>query len=153
MDIAAHLQDKVSRGASFGDYDGDGDVDVFVIELNDGATLLRNELGQASHWVSVRLFGSGDNRDGIGSRIHLRAGDQSQWRNVSGAGSYLSHSDITAHFGLGTVQQIDQLDITWPNGTSTILRDLPVDKMIAVQQHGAHSIIEAGANPFNAFSR
>ena len=153
VDIAAHLQDKVSRGASFGDYDGDGDVDVFVIELNDGATLLRNELGQANHWVFVRLFCSDDNRDGIGSRIQLRAGDQSQWRNVSGAGSYLSHSDITAHFGLGTVQQIDQLDITWPNGTSTILRDLPVDKMIAVHQHGAHSIIEAGANPFNAFSR
>ena len=152
VDIAAHLQDKVSRGASFGDYDSDGDVDVFVTELNDGATLLRNELGQANHWVSVRLFCSGDNRDGIGSRIHLRAGDQSQWRYVSGAGSYLSHSDITAHFGLGTVQKIDQLDIIWPNGTSTILRNLPVDRMIAVQQQGAHSIIETGANPFKAFS-
>ena len=153
VDIASDLQNKVSRGASFGDYDDDGDVDVFVTELNDRATLLRNELGRENHWVSIRLFCSEDNRDGIGSRIHLRAGDQSQWRNVSGAGSYLSHSDITTHFGLGRARQIDQLDIVWPDGTSSILRNLPVDKMVVVQQHGAHSIIEAGANPFNVFSR
>ena len=153
VDLAADLQNKVSRGALFGDYDDDGDVDVFVTELNDRATLLRNELGQDNHWISIRLFCSEDNRDGIGSRIHLRAGDQSQWRYVSGAGSYLSHSDITTHFGLGSVRQIDQLNIVWPDGTSTILRNLPVDKMVVVQQHGAHSIIEAGSNPFNVFSR
>ncbi len=139
---------KVSRGAAFGDYDDDGDIDVFVVELNDSPTLLRNEGGNSGHWFSVRLFGSEDNRDGVGAHIHLRAGGRSQWRDINGAGSYLSHSDLRAHFGLGPAKRVEQIDISWPNGSTTTLRDLPVNKRLVVRQGGGHATIEPGANPF-----
>jgi hypothetical protein len=145
--------EKVSRGAAFGDYDDDGDVDIFVIELNDTPTLLRNEGGNEGNWLAVRLFGQQDNRDGIGARIRLRANGQNQWRDVDGAGSYLSHSDLRTHFGLGAANRIEQIDISWPNGTSTTLRDLPANKLLVVIQGGEHAMLEPGANPFDFYSR
>ncbi len=141
--------EKVSRGSAFGDYDDDGDVDIFVVELNDTPTLLRNEGGNAGNWISLRLFGREDNRDGVGARIHLRANGLSQWRDVNGAGSYLSHSDLRVYFGLGAANRVEQIDISWPNGTSSTLRDLPVNKLLVVDQGGNHAIIDPGANPFD----
>ena len=94
-------QAKVSRGTSFGDYDDDGDIDLFVVELNDAPTLLRNDGGNAGNYLVVQIFGREDNRDGIGTRVSLQAAGKRQWRTVNGAASYLSHSDLRVHFGLG----------------------------------------------------
>jgi len=149
---AALAIEKVSRGAAFGDYDDDGDIDIFVVELNDAATLLRNEGGNKGRWFSVRLFGRQDNRDGIGARIRLQANGQTQWRDVDGAGSYLSHSDLRVHFGLGAASKVDEVDIRWPNGTSTTLKDLPVNKLLVVEQGGKHATLDPGANPFDLHS-
>ena len=147
------LPDKVSRGAAFGDYDADGDIDIFVVELNDYATLLRNETGREHHWFAVRLFGGIGNRDGVGARIRLQTGTQVQWREINGAGSYLSHSELTTHFGLGRAQRVEQLDIFWPDGTTSTLRDLPGDKLLAIRQQGPHALIGRDANPFSALVR
>lgn len=141
---------KVSRGAAFGDYDNDGDVDIFVVDLNDASTLLRNEGGHAKNWLVVRLFGRADNRDGVGAHIRLRAGGRNQWRDINGAGSYLSHSDLRAHFGLGAASRIEEIDVTWPNGSTTTLRDLPINKLLVIDQGGQHAVLSLGANPFDA---
>lgn len=148
-EVAGLAIKKVSRGAAFGDYDNDGDVDVFVVDLNDAPTLLRNEEGNASNWLLVRLFGRQDNRDGVGAHIRLRADGRSQWRDINGAGSYLSHSDLRAHFGLATASRVEQIDIAWPNGSTTTLRDLPVNKLLVIDQGGQYATLEAGANPFD----
>ena len=66
---------------------------------------------------------------------------QSQWRTITGAGSYLSHSDMRAHFGLATAQKVDQIDIVWPNGTMTTLRDLPANRHIEIDQSGDYNIL------------
>ena len=107
-------QAKVSRGTSFGDYDDDGDIDLFVVELNDAPTLLRNDGGNAGNYLVVQVFGREDNRDGVGTRIGLQAAGKRQWRTVNGAASYLSHSDLRVHFGLGAAQPIDRVEITYP---------------------------------------
>jgi len=139
---------KVSRGTSFGDYDSDGDIDLFVVELNDAPTLLRNDGGNAGNYLVVQVFGREDNRAGVGTRIGLQAADKRQWRTVNGAGSYLSHSDLRVHFGLGPAQLSDRVEITYPNGSTYAIANVPANKLLVVRQGQGHALLELGANPF-----
>ena len=141
-------QAKVSRGTSFGDYDDDGDIDLFVVELNDAPTLLRNDGGNAGNYLVVQVFGREDNRDGVGARISLQAAGKHQWRTVNGAASYLSHSDLRVHFGLGAAQPIDRVEITYPNGSTYAIENVPVNKLLVVRQGQGHALLKLGANPF-----
>ena len=141
-------QAKVSRGTSFGDYDDDGDIDLFVVELNDAPTLLRNDGGNAGNYFVVQVFGREDNRDGVGTRIGLQAGGKGQWRTVNGAASYLSHSDLRVHFGLGAAQAIDRVEIIYPNGSTYAVENVPVNKLLVVRQGQGHALLKLGANPF-----
>jgi hypothetical protein len=144
--------EKVHRGAGFGDYDNDGDMDVYVSALNDLPTLLRNDTPTRRHWLMVQVFGDRANRDGVGTRLHLVAGGQHQWRTVKGSGSYLSHNDLRAHFGLGTQTRIELLELIWPDGTTQTLSDLPADKLVVVRQGVAPAVLELGSNPHAADS-
>lgn len=141
-------QAKVSRGTSFGDYDDDGDIDLFVVELNDAPTLLRNDGGNAGNYLVVQVFGREDNRDGAGTRVSLQADGKRQWRAVNGAASYLSHSDLRIHFGLGAAQAIDRVEITYPNGSTYAIKNVPANKLLVVRQGQGHALLELGANPF-----
>ena len=135
-------QAKVSRGTSFGDYDDDGDIDLFVVELNDAPTLLRNDGGNAGNYLVVQIVGREDNRAGVGARIALQAAGKHQWRTVNGAASYLSHSDLRVHFGLGATQAIDRIDIIYPNGSTYAVEDAPVNKLLIVRQGEGHDFLE-----------
>ena len=95
---------RVSRGASFGDYDNDGDVDIFVVNLDEASTLLRNDFAPVNNWLVVQLLGRGPNRDAVGAKIRLLAGGRSQWRTANGASSYLSYNDMRIFFGLGRAE-------------------------------------------------
>ena len=141
---------KASRGAAFGDYDDDGDLDIFVLDMNDFPTLLRNDGGNRSNWLTVQVFGTASNRDGVGTRIRLVADGREQYRTVNGASSYMSHSDIRAHFGLGGQTRVDLVELTWPDGTTQTLRDLPAGKLLVVIQGRDHSILEIGSNPYSS---
>ena len=138
----------MSRGTSFGDYDYDGDIDLFVVELNDAPTLLRNDGGNASNYLVLQVFGREDNRDGIGTRVSLQAADKRQWRTVNGAASYLSHSDLRVHFGLGAAQTIDRVEITYPNGTTYAVDNVPANKLLVIHQGQGHTLLELGDKPF-----
>ena len=130
--------EKVSRGASFADYDDDGDVDVFVVNLNDTPSLLRNDLASGMNWLSVRVDGGADgevNGDGVGTRLRLVSSGSEQYRMISGAGSYLSHNDLRAHFGLGNQPQVDLLEITWPDGMTQTATSLSVNQTITVSRN------------------
>jgi hypothetical protein len=109
------LDAKSSRGTAFGDYDNDGDLDVLIVNVDDRPTLLRNDTA-GGRWITVRLEGTESNRDAIGSRVTLEAAGSRQIAEVRSGGSYLSHNDNRAHFGLGDARQVDRLVIRWPNG-------------------------------------
>src|SRR5207249_6713087 len=83
---------KSSRGAAFGDFDNDGNIDVLVINMNDRPSLYRNEGGNRNHWITLRLEGSRSNRDAIGARVEIWAGDKRQVQEVRSGGSYLSNN-------------------------------------------------------------
>jgi predicted nucleotidyltransferase len=128
------LIEQSSRGAAFGDYDNDGDIDVLVINMNDRPTLLRNDTPRGQHWVTVRLVGSKSNRDGVGARVRIEAGKNRQTSEVHGDGSYLSHSDVRAHFGLGQATRVDRIEIRWPSGVVDTATNLAADRFYVARE-------------------
>lgn len=121
--------------AAFVDYDNDGDVDIFVSDSNTPhCSLLRNEGGNANHWLTLATQGTRSNRDGLGARIELTAGELSQVREVRSTYGYLGANDLRAHFGLGQHTQAERLRIRWPSGTVQILEAVPADQFLTVTE-------------------
>ena len=123
---------RVSRGTSFADYDGDGDIDLFVLNLNGPPALLRNDGDHDNHYLLVHTVGTKSNRDGIGARVIISAGGQTQHAEVQSGGSYLSHNDLRLHFGLGKAERVDRLEVRWPSGAVQVLRDIAADQVLTV---------------------
>lgn len=128
------LVEKSSRGAAFGDYDNDGDVDVLIVNLSDRPTLLRNDVTAKPHWITVRLTGTKSNRDGIGARVQIRAAGRTQSAEVRSGGSYLSHNDMRAHFGLGAAAVVDSVEIRWPSGVVDTAKGLATDRFYVADE-------------------
>ncbi len=126
--------EAVSRGASFADYDDDGDIDIFILNLNDMPTLLRNDTKPVNHFLKVRTIGDSSNRDGIGTRLILHAGGQTQHAEVKSGGSYLSHNDLRVHFGLGQIQLVERLELYWPSGIVQVLENIAADQTLLVHE-------------------
>ncbi|MDA2934033.1 CRTAC1 family protein [Acidobacteria bacterium AH-259-D05] len=123
-----------ARGAAFGDVDNDGDIDVLINSINDRARLFYNEARQTNSWLLVHLEGRRSNRDGIGAQVAITVAGTKYWGEVSRAGSYLSSHDVRLHFGLGPVQQVDQLEIRWPSGTIQTLKGVSANQILRVQE-------------------
>jgi enediyne biosynthesis protein E4 len=122
------------RGVAFADFDNDGFMDVVVANNGDPPLLLHNSGGNGNHFVSFKLVGTKSNRDAMGARLKLTAGGMTQIREIAGGGSYLSQSDLRAHFGLGPAAKIDKLEITWPSGAQQTFRDFPADQFYSIQE-------------------
>ena len=133
------LLEKSSRGAAFGDFDNDGDVDVLVINMNDRPTLLRNDSPPGNHWITVRLVGTKSNRDGVGARVRIEAGSRVQTSTVRGDGSYLSYSDLRAHFGLAEATRVERLEIRWPSGLVETATGLTANQFYVAREGGGIS--------------
>jgi enediyne biosynthesis protein E4 len=128
------LQPRVSRGAAVGDFDNDGDLDILVNNNGQAAQLLRNDGGNANHWLQIFLIGTKSNRDGVGSRLKLTAGDLVLYTQRKGGMSYQSAQDPRLHFGLGTNSKVDAVEIVWPSGSVTKLTNLKSDQIVAVKE-------------------
>ena len=125
-------QMRVSRGAAFGDYDNDGDIDIAVSNSNQPLELLRNET--IGNWVRIKTVGTVSNRDGIGSRIKLKAGAYTTVQEVHFGSGYLSCHDPRLHFGLHQQPQVDQLQIEWLSGAVQVFENLPANQEIVVTE-------------------
>jgi enediyne biosynthesis protein E4 len=124
----------VSRGACFADYDNDGKVDAYVINLGARGTLLHNVSRNNNHWLTIALKGTKSNRDGIGARVELFSGSHHQVaERVAGSG-YLSQNDGRLHFGLGAATRVDKLTIHWPSGRDQVVKDPSIDRVITVEE-------------------
>ncbi|MFI5382153.1 MAG: CRTAC1 family protein, partial [Tepidisphaerales bacterium] len=124
----------VARGACFADYDNDGKVDAFVVNLGAPGMLLHNVTANGNHWIAVKLKGTKSNRDGIGAAVEIAAGGHVQTAvRVAGSG-YLSQDDGRLHFGLGQASKIDKLTIRWPSGHTQTLENVAVDRVLTVEE-------------------
>ncbi|HEY6184790.1 MAG TPA: CRTAC1 family protein [Terriglobales bacterium] len=103
-----------SRGAAFGDYDNDGDIDALILNLNDPPSLLRNDGGNKQNWVKIKLIGTQCNRTAIGARVRVVTGKHVQMNEVHSGSSVMSQSDLRLHFGLGKSATVDLIEVKWP---------------------------------------
>ena len=118
-DVSANLGPGISerfssRGAAFGDYDNDGDIDALILNMNDLPSLLRNDGGNAQNWIKIKLLGTKCNRTAIGARVRVVTVNHAQMNEVHGGSSVMSQSDLRLHFGVGKAQTIDVLEVKWP---------------------------------------
>jgi hypothetical protein len=124
----------VGRGLATADYDNDGDIDIVTNNRGDHPSLLRNDGGNANHWLTVQLIGTKSNRDGTGASLKLTSEGFVHVEQAKGGGSYMSASDPRIHFGLGKRTKIESLEITWPSGQVDRLSNPSIDQVIAVKE-------------------
>ena len=105
-----------SRGAAFGDFDNDGDIDVAVMNMGEPVSFLRNTLTGNARSIKVLLEGVRSNRSAIGAVVTIEAGGGKQTLPVLSQSSFLSQSDRRLHFGLGTATRVDRVSVRWPSG-------------------------------------
>ncbi|MEM7247990.1 MAG: CRTAC1 family protein [Acidobacteriota bacterium] len=129
---------RVSRGSAAADFDGDGDLDLLVSELDAPPTLLRNEGPFQGGWVSVRCEGKTPNVFGIGARVMLTAGGQTQVREIRSSASYLCAEPPVAFFGVGSAKTVD-VEVRFPSGV--------VVKKAGVKAGGEVTVSEAESRP------
>jgi hypothetical protein len=125
---------RVSRGAAIADFDNDGDLDILVNNNGQAPQLLRNDGGNANHWLEILLIGTKSNRDGVGARVKLSAGDLVLYDQRKCGMSYQSAQDPRLHFGLGPRSNVDSVEIVWPSGSVTRLGSLKSNQIIAVKE-------------------
>jgi len=123
-----------SRGAGFDDLDNDGDVDVVILNSRREPTILRNDSRNASHWIQVRLRGVRTNRDGVGARVKVAAGDLVQIDEVHSGRSYQSHYGMRLHFGLGDKKKVDRIEVRWIGGGVDVFENIPVDQCLMITE-------------------
>jgi hypothetical protein len=123
-----------SRGAGFDDLDNDGDVDVVILNSRKESTLLRNDSNPKGHWLQIRLRGVKANKDGVGARIKVVAGDLVLVNEVHSGRSYQSHYGDRIHFGLGRHGRVDRIEVKWIGGGVDVLTNVPADQFLTITE-------------------
>jgi hypothetical protein len=131
----ALVQPAVARGAAYGDYDNDGDLDLVITANGGRARLLRNDGGNQNNMLRIRTAGKVSNRDGIGARVTLRlAGQGKLWGVVKSGSSYCSQSELPLTFGLGKADKIAKVEVVWPSGKVDTALDVNVNQAITISE-------------------
>ena len=132
--------DLDGRGVALADFDNDGLLDIYQTNADQPALLYQNTSSRPGHWVTLHLIGTDSNRDAIGARVTLTAGGAQQMREISGGDGYSAQSSYRLHFGIGSAEKIDALNILWPSGRRETV-SVPLDRLSYVRE-GA-GVVEA----------
>ena len=127
-------EEYVGRGACLGDYDNDGDIDIYIVNLDSHGMFLRNNKGNQNNWLTLNLVGQTSNKDGIGSRIKLIVGGKVQTAQKKSTTGYLSQNDSRIHFGLMKNDTVEKIEIKWPSGKLQVLENIKANQILTVKE-------------------
>jgi len=119
-----------SRGMAVGDLWNDGRIAAVISNMNAAPSLLVNQVHSGNHWVTIKTVGVKSNHDGLGAKIRVKADKRVLVDEVRSGSSYISNSDRRLHFGLGTTDHIDWIEIRWPSGLTETFENQEVDKVL-----------------------
>lgn len=122
-----------SLKAAVGDYDNDGDLDIFEATWKEPNVLYQN-YGGTNNWLEVLLEGTVSNRNGVGAKVKVIAGSLTQTREISSDIGGQSQQSFRAHFGLGTAEVIDRIEVMWPSGIVQVLHSIKANQIISVSE-------------------
>ncbi len=137
---------RVGRGSATGDYDNDGDVDIFVLNTTEAALLMRNDSAERGRWLGVALRGSASNRDAYGARVEVWSGARHWVREKRSASSYLSQNDPRLYFGLGAQSRVDSIVVSWPGGARQVQQVEAVDQVVQIVESAAEAPVVSPEN-------
>ncbi|UCC43378.1 MAG: CRTAC1 family protein [Candidatus Zixiibacteriota bacterium] len=124
-------------GPAWGDYDRDGDLDLFITKYQNDNRLYRND-GNGNNWLNVKCVGTISNTSAIGAKVRIKANISGnpvwQLREISPAASYCVHHAINAHFGLGDATIVDSMIVQWPSGIEQILTDVEINQFLTIEE-------------------
>lgn len=139
---------SISNGAVYADLDADGDLDLIVNNINEPAYLLENQLeGEHSHYLKVILAGQPNNSSGIGSKVQIWIGKQTQYLYQSPVRGYLSTVEDILHFGIGSAGKVDSLKIFWPDGAEQIVQNIQSNQTIELKYSEASLLLNKDKKP------
>jgi hypothetical protein len=124
----------IGRGAAYADYDGDGDLDILITTNQGPAYLLRNDTPRRAHFLRLKLQGNRSNRDGIGAKVRVHTANGVLHRMVRTGSSYLSQSELTLTFGLGSSTAIEEVQIIWPSGIMDDIAGVAIDTTLLARE-------------------
>jgi hypothetical protein len=124
---------RSSRAVAAGDYDNDGDLDLLITHLDEAPSLLRNDSPGGS-WLTVVCEVPPGNGTAIGTEVTLHVGERRLIRDLAAGGSFLSTHDPRLHFGLGDVDRVDRVEVRWPDGSLSVLEDVPANRFVTVRK-------------------
>lgn len=127
-------KEMVGRGACFGDYDNDGDIDGFIENLNSHGAFLRNNKGNQNNWITLSLVGTSGNRDGLGAKVKIISGAIVQTAQKKSTTGYLSQNDPRLHFGLAKNAMVEKIEIRWPSGKMQVLENVRANQILTVTE-------------------
>ena len=124
----------VARGAAYGDFDRDGDLDILISTNNGPAYLYRNDGGNANHWLSLKLIGTQSNRSALGAIATVQSASGKQSQTVHSGSSYCSQSDLALTFGLGGDDLVKSIEIAWPSGHKQIMSNIKSNQFLTIKE-------------------